>query len=219
VIAVSPSSAEFLRRRYGDHGRLFVVANGLEPAAVATRPAHDGPVRVVSLGSVIEQKGHELLVEAAALRRKGWQATVLGEGPRREALASAARRRGLPVGFPGPSPDIASALAAADIACLPSRWESAPYAALEAMQAGLPLVATDVDGLRDLVQDGVNGLLVTPDSPGALAAALDRVAGDASLRERLGAAARRRAAEFTRARMADETLAVYRAALAWRSSR
>src|SRR5581483_9528664 len=99
----------------------------------------------------------------------------------------------------------------------PSRWEAAPYAALEAMQAGLPLVAAAVDGLRDLVQHERNGLLVPPEDPAALARALDRLAADVGLRARLGTAAMARAAEFTRVRMADETVAVYRAAIARRS--
>lgn len=222
VIAVSPSSAEFLASRYGVRARVHVVTNGLRPAPEPPGPEdgapRDGPVRVVCPGAVIDQKGHDLLVAAARRSRGGWQAAVLGDGPGRERLARETARAGLPVAFPGWCDDVATALARADIACLPSRWESAPYAALEALRAGLPLVGTDVDGLRDLIEPEVSGLLVAPEDANALAAALDRLSEDGELRHRLGAAARLRAREFTSARMTTETLAVYAAALGRRRS-
>lgn len=222
VIAVSPSSAAFLRARYGDHGRVFMVANGIAPRLDGPAPraqASGRALRVLSVGSVSVQKGHELLIDAAALAHEPWEVTVLGDGPARAALARASEVRGAPVHFAGSSRDVQGALSQADAVCLPSRWEAAPYAALEAMQAGLPLVATAVDGLRDLVRHERDGLLVPPEDPEALARALDRLAADASLRARLGAAATGRAGEFTRARMADETVTVYRAAIARRSPR
>lgn len=234
VIALSPSSANFLAERYG-WPDAAVVPNGLPsatgttgsaaagagraagPAADAETAPEHGIVHVVAVGSVIDQKGHDVLVAAAARSAGGWRATVIGDGPNRRGLAAHAELQGLPVAFAGWRDDIEAELRRADAACLPSRWESAPYAALEAMRAGLPLVASDVDGLRDLVQDGVSGVLVTAEDPGALAAALDRLAAMPELRTRLGAAARIRAAEFTSDRMARETAAVYRNAVARRS--
>jgi glycosyltransferase involved in cell wall biosynthesis len=226
VIALSPSSAAFLAERYG-WTRAAVVPNGLPPrpgtgpvdAATTAQPtaASGGPVHVITVGSVIDQKGHDVLVAAAARAAGGWRATVIGDGPDRPGLAARADRQGLPVAFAGWREDVEAELDRAAVACLPSRWESAPYAALEAMRAGLPLVASDVDGLRDLVQDGVNGVLVPPEDPAALAGALDRLAAMPELRTRLGAAARVRAAEFTSDRMARETAAVYGSAVARRS--
>lgn len=220
VIAVSPSSARFLRERYGRVGHVHVIPNGLAPGPRPERPAGTdaggadaGPARVICAGSVIDQKGHDVLVQAAALASGRWEAEVFGEGPDRARLARAAAESGLPVRFPGWAPSLAEALARADVACVPSRWESFGYAALEAMRAGLPVVASDVDGLRELVQDGVSGLLVAPEDAPGLAAALDRLAGDPELRAALGGAGRRRSLQFTSARMTAETLAVYRAAL------
>ena len=100
-------------------------------------------------------------------------------------------------------------MAEADIVCMPSRWESAGYAALEAMDAGRPVVATDVDGLRDIVEPEVTGLIVEPEDVRGLASALHRLATDAALRLEMGRAGRRRAQEFTIERMVEETVRIY----------
>jgi len=237
VIAPSPGSAEFLARRYGARERVHVVAHGLraggppasgelaapsrEAPAAARLPAPPpgAPLRVLCTGAVITQKGHDVLVKAAGLARGRWRATVVGDGPNRARLAREAAEAGVPVEFPGWCDDVESALAGGDVVCLPSRWESAGYAALEAMRAGLALVVSDVDGLRDIVEHEVTGLIVPPGDPGALAAALDRLAGDRELAHRLGAAGRTRSAQWTSARMATQTLAVYESALARRAPR
>jgi glycosyltransferase involved in cell wall biosynthesis len=215
VIAVSPSSADFLSARYGvQRQRIDVVMNGLHPSDAPSESRPDHPtVRVVSVGSVIYQKGHDLLLRAALSSRGGWQATVFGDGPMRAALARHAAIDALPVTFSGWSDDIAGALRSADVACLPSRWESCPYSALEAMHVGLPLVGTDIDGLRDLIEPGVTGLLVPPDDAEALAEALDLLSNDADARRRMGEAARERASRFTVGRMANQTVAVYKRVL------
>jgi glycosyltransferase involved in cell wall biosynthesis len=81
-------------------------------------------------------------------------------------------------------------LAGADAALLSSDWENLPHAVVEALAVGTPVVATAVGGVPEVVQDGVNGLLVSPGSPDALAAAVARVLGDEALRSRLAAATR-----------------------------
>jgi glycosyltransferase involved in cell wall biosynthesis len=212
VIAVSPSSADFLADRYGiRREKIDVVMNGVQPAK---SPPPDkwrsGPVRVVSVGSLIHQKGHDVLAEAASCSKGGWQATVIGDGPLREPLSRLAARDGLPVTFPGWSDDASIALANADIACMPSRWESFPYAALEAMRAGLPVVGTVVDGLRDLIEPEISGLLVPSEDAQSLADALDHLSADHARRTRMGQAAYARASQFTVQRMGAETAAVYR---------
>lgn len=211
VIVPSASSKAFLERRYHLSGSTIdVVMHGVAPSSAPDLPTtHEGPVRVLCIGSVGYQKGHDLLVDAAEQTPEPrWRATVLGDGGAREALERRAATRGI-VNFPGWSDDVDGELAGADIVCMPSRWESAGYAALEAMAAGRPVVASDVDGLREIVVDGVTGLLVPPGDVAALAGALDRLSGDVALRVAQGRAGRARAAEFTIDRMVDETLAIY----------
>jgi glycosyltransferase involved in cell wall biosynthesis len=145
-------------------------------------------------------------------------ATTCGEGRLREILARWAATDALPLTFAGWNDDIAGALRRADVACLPSRWESCPYAALEAMNAGMPPVRADVDGLRDLLEQGLTGLLVLPDDARALSAALDLLSGDGDSRRRMGEAARKRASRFTVGQTAAETAAVYRRVLDRRAS-
>ena len=110
---------------------------------------------------------------------------------------------------------IGTYLSAADVFVLPSRHEGMPLVALEAMEAGLPVVATRVIGSAEVVDDGVTGALVRPGDPVALGAAVAGLLADPALRRRQGTAGRRRyEARFTRARMAADTAAVYESVLA-----
>ncbi|MGK5114795.1 MULTISPECIES: glycosyltransferase family 4 protein [unclassified Geodermatophilus] len=227
LIAVS----EGLRRTYQRigvaPGRFTTVPNGVAPlrerlgrdaarAALGLDPAQ--PV-VLTVGRLTHMKGQWHLVDAVPglLARFPDLAVVLvGDGPLREALEKRAAALGVrnAVRFPGHRPDARQLLAAADVFALPSRHEGMPLVALEAMEAGLPVVATRVIGTEEVVVDGVTGALVRPDDPAALGAALERLLADPSLRRRQGAAGRcRYLAGFTRDRMAADTAAVYEAAL------
>jgi glycosyltransferase involved in cell wall biosynthesis len=141
---------------------------------------------------------------------------LLGDGPLRESLRSRAAALGVSrhVVFAGHRPDARRLLAAADVFVLPSRHEGMPLVALEAMEAGLPVVATRVIGSAEVVHDGVTGALVRPGDPTALGAAVGRLLADPDLRRRQGVAGRRRyEACFTRQRMALETAEVYESVL------
>ena len=138
--------------------------------------------------------------------------TIVGDGSGRVRLekqaGAVARGR---VAFAGWRTDVAELLAESDCVCLPSRWESCPYAALEAMAAGRALVASAVDGLDELVEHGRTGLLVPPDDPLALAEALDALARDPGVSRQFGLAGRERVLEVgSLDRMIDGTVAVYR---------
>ena len=110
----------------------------------------------------------------------------------------------------GPSSDIPTVYANADIAVLPSYREGLPKSLLEAAAAGLPLVATDVPGCREICRHAETGLLVPLKSTAPLADALERLAGDPALRAKFGAAARHAAeTEFSEARVVADTLALY----------
>ncbi|MEM9381309.1 MAG: glycosyltransferase, partial [Planctomycetota bacterium] len=139
-------------------------------------------------------------LEVEALAAEGLEVLqILFVGPGDTgALVERARRLGVDrrVAFVGPRDDVPAVLAAADLLLLPSRWEGMPYVVLEAMAASLPVVATPVDGARDLVADGETGYLARAIDPDAIADALRRatLAGDAR-RRALGAAGRRRMEE------------------------
>jgi glycosyltransferase involved in cell wall biosynthesis len=111
--------------------------------------------------------------------------------------------------------DIPEQLAACHIACLPSYREGAPLSLIEAAASGRPIVSTDVPGCREIVRDGDNGLLVGVRDAVALADAVEKLATDSGLRERMGQRSRQRAlAEWSRPHVAEATLGVYAAQLA-----
>jgi glycosyltransferase involved in cell wall biosynthesis len=207
--------------------RQRVVPNGIDPARFA-RPAGGAALRAEmgipagarvagSIGLLNDAKGHDVLVEALARLPADVHVLVVGHGEREAALRERAARLGLDrrVHLPGWREDVPAALAAMDAFALPSRWEGLPYSLLEALAAGLPCVATDVNGSRDILQASPEcGLLVPREDPPALAAALERLLGDAALRARLATAGPSRvAAEYTLDAMVERTLAVYREAL------
>ncbi|RBY81569.1 glycosyltransferase family 4 protein [Blastococcus sp. TF02A-26] len=228
LIAVS----EGLRRTYERIGvppeSIVTVPNGVAPLTgrmsrkEARRVLGLGPDQPVALtiGRLTQMKGQWHLIDALPpliARFPGLAVVLLGDGPLRESLQSRAAALGVSrhVVFAGHRPDARRLLAAADVFVLPSRHEGMPLAALEAMEARLPVVATRVIGTAEVVDDGVTGALVRPGNPSALGAALGRLLADPALRRRQGMAGRHRyEASFTRERMAAETAEVYEAVLA-----
>ena len=212
LIVVSAGSGRFMRRRYAALGRrtVNVVPNAL-PARVAdsTRGPADG-FSVLSVGALIRQKGHDVLVDAASRGDCGYRVEIIGDGAQRLNLQQSIERTGAPVRLLGWRDDVEDLLRGADAVCVPSRWEASSYAALEAMQAGLPVVASRIDGLEDIVADGETGILVPPDDAAALSAALDALARDPERARTMGLAGRDRVARrFDLETMVDATLAVY----------
>lgn len=141
-----------------------------------------------------EQKGHDVLLDAVAGEPAlaSLHLLVVGDGERRAAIERRAAALGLGARtrFAGARRDLGDLLHAMDLFVLPSRWEGLPLALVLAMGAGLPVVASRVGGIPEVVRDGETGLLVPPGDAAALGAALARVAGDPALRARLGASAR-----------------------------
>ncbi|MEN3279607.1 MAG: hypothetical protein V7607_747 [Solirubrobacteraceae bacterium] len=212
VIAVSHGSADFLTRRYGVRApRLAVIPNGVRVRETAVAPQPVGPLRAVVLANLVRQKGVDVLVRAAAKAQREWTVDVLGEGSARATIeALIAREGGERVRLRGWVADPAAWVARADVVVVPSRWESMPYAAAEAMASGRPVVASRVDGLSELVVHEHTGLLVAPESPRELVDALDRLASDRELAAAMGAAGRRRVARhYGLGQMVDATLALY----------
>jgi glycosyltransferase involved in cell wall biosynthesis len=146
---------------------------------------------VLAVGRLVEQKNHALAIAALAEVPKATLA-IAGDGPLHPELERLAAEHGVAgrVRFLGVRPDARALMGAADVVVMPSRWEGLSLSALEALASGTPLVATDVRGLRELVTDGREALLV-PEEPEALAAALRRVLDDPELARRLAVAGRR----------------------------
>jgi glycosyltransferase involved in cell wall biosynthesis len=228
LIAVS----EGLRRTYEAIGvppELFVtIPNGVarqtdrmsrEEARRLLGLAPHRPV-VMTIGRLTHMKGQRCLLDAVpglVARFPDLAVVLLGDGPLRGALQTQAAALGVcgQVLFAGHRPDARRLLAAADVFVLSSRHEGMPLAALEAMEAALPVVATRVIGSAEVVDDGVTGALVRPADPTALGAAVARLLADPALRRRQGAAGRRRyEARFTRERMALQTAEAYASVLA-----
>jgi glycosyltransferase involved in cell wall biosynthesis len=191
----------------GQWDKLEVVRCGLDPAdhPPVERAGRDGgPIEVLSVGRLVADKGQGMLVEAMAeLARRGVAATatLVGEGPARAALEARVRELGAHelVRLVGAADqdEMARRYAAADVFCLPSFAEGIPVVLMEAMASGLPVVATRVGGVAELVEDGVSGTLVPAGRPGALADAIERLAAEPGLRARWGAEGRERVlAEF-----------------------
>jgi glycosyltransferase involved in cell wall biosynthesis len=145
--------------------------------------------RIASVGRLAFPKDFSTLVGALASLETDWQATLVGEGPLRGEIVDELERRGLEqrVELLGSRDDVHDLLASADVFVLSSRSEGFPVSILEAMSAGLPVVASDVGGVSEAVVHGETGLLVPANDPGALAEALERLLRDVPLRLRLGA--------------------------------
>jgi colanic acid/amylovoran biosynthesis glycosyltransferase len=186
--------------------KLHVVHCGVDPrefVAVERAPSA-GVLRVVNVGRLADRKGQALLLDAIAmLRRDGLdvRATIVGDGPERERLHEHAARLGLAeaVEFPGAvgQDDIRGFYERADMFCSPSFAEGVPVVVMEAMATGLPVVATRVMGLPELVEDGVSGRLVPPGRADLLAEAMRALAEQPGERMRMGERGRAKvAAEF-----------------------
>ena len=218
LVGLSEGVADGLRRATGRGGvRIIPSASSnlpVDPRGVAAIKARfEGRFLVVCPAQLVPgQKGQEHLIAAArSLEEAGTPVCVLllGRGGG-EALFRQLASGLDSVEFGGFVNNLGDYLAAADGLVLPSLHEGLGSVLLDAFAAGLPVVASDIPGVRDVVRDGVTGLLVPPSDSGALAAALLRLRDDADLRERLARAGLDAAAHYTPARMADRYLSLYR---------
>ncbi len=229
VVAISNGVRDVVLETGVDPSRVHVIHDGVDAARLAlarARARRDaarsalGIAREALCGltsaSLHRRKGQDVLIDALGrLDTSGLTGPLVwllaGEGPESAALAAKARAvAGVEIRLVGQLTPIEQALAAADIFCLPSRKEGLGVALLEAMAAGLPVVASAVGGMREAVVDGESGLLVPPEDPQALAEALGVLLCAPERRAQLGNAARARVrAEFDVARMCSRTEELY----------
>ena len=207
AVTVSNYNRELMVRECGEHTRekIHVIHCGVDPhvfSPSAARPT-GGPFRIICVGSFEEVKGHTHLVEACRLLRErgtDFRCDLVGEGPlRRDIEAQIARaelNERVQVHGGKPRAEVADLLSKADVAVLASqptaegKREGIPVALMEAMASGLPVVASDLSGIPELVESEHTGLLVPPGNPLALTNALERLGRDPELRNRMGRAGR-----------------------------
>ncbi len=221
IVAITEALARFCIERVGlPEDKVTVVHYGLDelPPAWGPNPEvelPEGSRVLLAISRLVAQKGLETAVAALpAIREREPKAVllVLGEGPLRETLRKQAELLGVADALllPGRAGDVAAWLRRAEVFVHPARWEGFGLVLLEAMLAGLPVVASAVSSIPEIVADGETGVLVPPDHAPALAAAIGDLFGDSGHARSLGTAGRRRArSEFSVQRMARRTAELY----------
>jgi glycosyltransferase involved in cell wall biosynthesis len=180
IVANAEAVATRLRREGVTRTRISIIPNGLDLSAYSPRLLPPTLRRVAMVANLRPGKGHDTLVDAAAILLRRFpdaRFDLIGDGDERARLEQLMASRGIAGAFTfaGHVENVAQRLQQADMFTLPSESEAFPNAVLEAMASRLPVVATDVGGIRELVQHGRTGLLVPPRNPLALANAIGRL--------------------------------------------
>jgi glycosyltransferase involved in cell wall biosynthesis len=226
IIAVSaPVRGDILRYDGVDPSKVIVIPNGVEPGRfdlpltrVEARERLGIPADhflIGTVGRLEEQKGLQYLVDAVRILREGGKKAFLlvaGSGREEARLREQAIRGGIEdaVFFLGARTDVPELYRAMDVFALSSLWEGGPITLLEAMASGLPVVATPVGFVPEVVRDGVNGFLVPARDPAALANVLWRVREDPAMAEAAGREGRVTVRErYTHRHLAEKVMAVY----------
>jgi glycosyltransferase involved in cell wall biosynthesis len=206
IIAISASIQHQLERSGVPLDRIRLVYEGIDPGPAPERDprarlAAGPPMVVGSVAHLSAEKGHAYLVEAAARIprvRERIRLVIVGDGDCRSKLQERVSQLGLDevVHFAGFQSAIPELLRSFDLFVMPSLSEGLSSAILSAMAAGLAVVATDVGGIPELVRPEVNGILVPPADPDALARAIEKLADEPEEAFRMGAAGRRRMEQF-----------------------
>ena len=215
IITVSDFDRELaISRRVAQADKLVTIHNGMPDVPLEQRadPSRS-PARLAMIARFEPQKDHITLLQAlAGLKHEAWQLDLIGDGPLLPQARELSGRLGLDdrVQFWGQRMDVAARLAESQVALLITKWEGFPRSILEAMRAGLPVIASAVGGVAESVRDGDNGFTVPRGDVGALQERLLQLLGNPDLRCRMGRSARERYEhEFMLARTVSRTLSVY----------
>jgi colanic acid/amylovoran biosynthesis glycosyltransferase len=209
VVVVSDFGTKWLRRSFPDSAhKIHRVYNGLDLSVFKSAVSEHHPVRLLSIGRLIEKKGFKFLIEACRLLRSSglpFVCQIVGEGPEHNRLEELILEYHLSdmVQLTGPLPQtkLVETLAQSSVFVFPAIHDSSgdtdnlPTVLIEAMASRLPIVATEIAGIPEIVQHNENGLLVPEKDPARLADAIRVMAGDEALLERFGSASRRIAEE------------------------
>lgn len=210
LVTVSQKTFQVALREGVQKEHITVIPNGIEPLLVQEavrhevrhqQALHEEDLVLISVGRLVHQKAHEILVRCMPIilsefpRTKTW---IFGEGPLRQDLQVLIDQLGLSdnVILWGKTDKIAKYLAASDVFVLPSRWEGLPIALLEAMSAGLPSVATKVEGVDEVLESGIHGYFVPVEDAQALAQAILQLLRVPSDRFKMGKNAKRQVSEL-----------------------
>lgn len=227
LVAISEKQrSELIDLRIGRRDQIHVVELAIDTSrfssvgargrAVARR-ACGIPVDTIAIvysGRLVAVKRVDWLIAAARLvllKHPKAALYVVGDGEERRGLEEVARAAGIErVHFVGWADSIADWYAAADVVALGSRWEGTPLSVIEAMATARAVVCTDVGGVRDIIRDGENGIVVPVDDQPAMTAALERLVSDEALREGIANAAQGVGARFSAERLVGELETLYR---------
>jgi colanic acid/amylovoran biosynthesis glycosyltransferase len=205
VVVVSDFGTNWLRRDFPDSAhKIHRVYNGLDLSVFKSAGSEHHPVRLLSIGRLIEKKGFKFLIETGRLLRSAglpFVCQIVGEGPEQDRLEGLIREHHLSdmVQLTGPLPQtkLVEMLAQSSIFVFPAIHDSSgdtdnlPTVLIEAMASRLPIVATKIAGIPEIVQHDENGFLVPEKDPAQLADAIRALAGNKAMRERFGTASRR----------------------------
>jgi glycosyltransferase involved in cell wall biosynthesis len=215
TVAVSAAVKRSLVAAGADPDRVVIIPGGIDLEAYAGACAvTSAPTDTIgTMARLSHEKGIDVLLRAVADLPASTQVLIGGDGPQLGPLAAQIAELGLAnrVTLAGFVSDVPQFMTQLNLFVLPSRSEGLGLVLIEAMAAGLPVVATQVGGIPEVVVHGETGLLVPPEDAGALAAAIRQVLADPALAARMGEAGRIRAAAcFSAERMAEQTVALYR---------
>lgn len=219
-VAISPKVQETVVQEYGlAPEKVPVVYNGSDLSKCIVKHSYEtnGVFRFVHIGRMLPVKNQSLIIRAiSALKEQGVELRVdfVGAGEKEDAYKDLANTLGLAdsITFHGLQANVHPFLHNADAFLLPSVYEGMPITLIEAMGAGLPIIAANVGGIPDMIEDEVSGLLIEPELD-ALTAAMKRLVEDRELRSNLGQQARIKAEAFSAASMCSGYMDVYRLAL------
>jgi glycosyltransferase involved in cell wall biosynthesis len=221
IINVSEANRQLARRYHvGRAEQLVTVHNGIPDNGFRSEPGAESECRIIMVARFAAQKDQMSLVRALATVQSPCRLLLVGDGPTRSAVEAETARLGMTdrVEFLGERLDVPQLLASAHVFALSTHYEGFPISILEAMRTGLPVVSTDVGGVREAIADDVSGYLIPPGDQELLTRRLETLAANPALRARMGAASRRSFEEhFQLAAMVRKTLEVFRSAIPARS--
>jgi colanic acid/amylovoran biosynthesis glycosyltransferase len=226
AVTISEFNRRFMVEECGaDCEKIHVIHCGIDPAMRMRErtPGTARPLQIAAISSLFEVKGHRYLIEACRLlklRGVDFRCRLAGDGPLREKIEQQVTASGLSdrISVLGglDRAGVLDLLATSDVVAQPSvqtadgKREGIPVALMEAMAAGLPVVASAISGIPELVEDGRNGLLVPPRDPEALGRALEQLARDPDLAARMGAAGRRKVlSDFSQETSAQQLVSLF----------